>query len=363
MAIAASHFWVGKRVLLTGHTGFKGSWLLLWLLELGAEVWCYALEAESEPSLFRQLYPDLLSNSRYLNRFHHHIGDLADFSSLSNLVFHCQPQIVFHLAAQPLVRRSYVDPVGTWSTNLIGSLHLLEALKCLLHSCSVVMVTTDKVYENRECIYGYRESDRLGGHDPYSASKAGAEIAIASWRTSFCGIGHHQTPYLHIATARSGNVIGGGDWAADRIVPDAMQALFAGRPLEVRNPTSTRPWQHVLEPLAGYLSLAKALSTKSCTSCEAFNFGPNLESNRTVADLVESIISFVGGSWYCQSIATSFHESILLHLHNDKAYHLLDWKPHWNYLTTVERTVAWYSDNHSGKSALSCCLADLDAFT
>ncbi len=263
-------FWAGRRVLLTGHTGFKGSWLLLWLQQLGAQVWTYALEPEPEPNLFRQLAQARPAGDGW----QHQIGDLADLEALKALVLKAQPELVLHLAAQPLVRRSYEDPLGTWATNLMGSLHLLEALKTLAHPCAVVMVTTDKVYENREWAYGYREPDRLGGHDPYSASKAGAEIAIASWRSSFCGQGVHQTPYLRIATARAGNVIGGGDWAADRIVPDAIRSLARGEPIPVRNPAATRPWQHVIEPLAGYLRLAEALAQGATPPCEASTSAP-----------------------------------------------------------------------------------------
>ena len=360
--MAEHQFWSGKRVLLTGHTGFKGSWLLLWLLELGAEVWGYALEAEPEPNLFRQLQPELLANPRYAERFHDHQADLANAKAISALVEQCQPQVVLHLAAQPLVRRSYADPMGTWTTNLIGSLHLLEALKPLQHSCGVVMVTTDKVYENREWLYGYREPDSLGGHDPYSASKAGAEIAIASWRASFCGSAPHQTPQLRIATARAGNVIGGGDWAVDRIVPDAMRALAAGEPIGVRNPGATRPWQHVLEPLAGYLRLAEELTTSPTPPCEAFNFGPLLESNRSVGELVTTVLRHWPGSWLDQSDPTAPHEAGLLHLQIEKAQHRLGWSPRWDYTTTIERTVGWYRAVHEGVSALECCLADLSSY-
>jgi CDP-glucose 4,6-dehydratase len=211
-------FWAGRRVLLTGHTGFKGAWLLLWLREAGAHVWGVALAPEPEPNLYRQLAASRPAGEH--QGWQHHEGDIRNQADLKAVVQHCQPEVVLHLAAQPLVRHSYVDPLGTWATNVQGSLNLLEALKPLQHPCVVVMITTDKVYENHEWSYGYREIDRLGGHDPYSASKAAAEIAIASWRASFCGPGPHQTPYLCIATARAGNVIGGGDWAADRIVPD-----------------------------------------------------------------------------------------------------------------------------------------------
>jgi len=242
-------FWAGKRVLVTGHTGFKGSWLSLWLSQLGAEVSGVGLEPDTIPNLFSQLQLEKRMQ-------HNWIADIRDLQALINLVTICQPQIVFHLAAQPLVRRSYRDPIGTWATNVQGCLHLLEGLKLLEHECTVVMVTTDKVYENQEWDYGYREVDKLGGHDPYSASKAAAELAINSWRKSFCGSETHQTPYLAIATARAGNVIGGGDWAEDRIIPDAIRALEVGQIIPVRNPGSTLPWKNVLEPLGGYLLLA-----------------------------------------------------------------------------------------------------------
>ena len=352
-------FWSGRRVLLTGHTGFKGSWLLLWLQELGAQVWTFALEPESSPNLFSQLAEARPAGQGWENQ----IGDLADLVALKALVLRAQPEVVLHLAAQPLVRRSYHDPLGTWATNLMGSLHLLEALKQLQHPCAAVLVTTDKVYENREWAYGYREPDRLGGHDPYSASKAGAEIAIASWRSSFCGPGTHQTPYLRIATARAGNVIGGGDWAADRIVPDAIRSLVRGEPIPVRNPIATRPWQHVIEPLAGYLRLAESLAQDPQPPCEAFNFGPSLPSNRPVGDLVATILEQWPGEWLDQSDPTAPHEANLLHLQIDKAHHRLGWQPRWDYATTVARTVGWYRAHHQGTPALECCIADLDAYT
>lgn len=351
-------FWSGKRVLLTGHTGFKGSWLLLWLQQLGAQIWTFALEPELDPNLFCCL----TKSSPPGEVWHHNIGDLADLNALKALVEQAQPEVVLHLAAQPLVRRSYEDPLGTWATNVMGSLHVLEALKPLNHLCSVVMVTTDKVYENQEWPYGYRELDRLGGHDPYSASKAGAEIAISSWRSSFCGFAAHQTPHLRIATARAGNVIGGGDWAADRIVPDAMRSLSRGEQISVRNPLATRPWQHVIEPLAGYLCLAEALASDHDPPCEAFNFGPSLASNRSVGELVTSILSLWPGEWFDQSDSTALHEANLLHLQIDKAHHRLGWRPRWDYSTTLARTVGWYRSVHEGASPLECCLADLNAY-
>ena len=340
-------FWQGRRVLLTGHTGFKGAWLLLWLQELGAQVWGYALEPEPEPNLFRQLAASRPPGE--VHDWHDHEGDMADLEALKTLVTRCQPQVVLHLAAQPLVRRSYRDPLITWATNVQGTLHLLEALKPLKHTCAVVMVTTDKVYENREWPYGYRENDRLGGHDPYSASKAAAELAIASWRASFCGTAPHQTPHLRIATARAGNVIGGGDWAIDRIVPDVFRALEAKQPIPVRNKHATRPWQHVLEPLSGYLWLADCLYRNQSPDggppqslCSAFNFGPGLSSNRTVAEVVESILTHTGGTWIDRSDPNAPHEAGRLNLSTDKAFHQLKWSPRWNFETTIEKTATWY---------------------
>jgi CDP-glucose 4,6-dehydratase len=256
--------------------------------------------------------------------------------------------VVFHLAAQPLVRRSYLEPVETWQTNVMGTIHVLEALKSVQSACAAVMITTDKCYENREWIYGYRESDPLGGYDPYSSSKAGAELAIASWRKSFfsdpnCPIG--------IASARAGNVIGGGDWAEDRIVPDAMRSLMHQEAIPVRNPQATRPWQHVLEPLGGYLLLAQRIYQQLTDSktkanknkfCSAFNFGPSLSSNRTVQALVEEILKFWLGSWVNCSHSKAVHEANLLNLATDKAFHFLEWQPKWNFEETIAETVSWY---------------------
>jgi CDP-glucose 4,6-dehydratase len=355
-------WWKGKRVLLTGHTGFKGSWLLLWLLRLGAEVWGYSLAPEGKRSLFFDLGLFQTVPSLPTKYLHHRLGNLNDLAALSRVISQAQPEVVLHLAAQSLVRDSYRDPLGTWATNLQGSLHLLEALKPLKHSCPVVMVTTDKVYANREWDYGYREEDRLGGHDPYSASKAAAELAIASWRASFCGAQAHQTPHLAIATARAGNVIGGGDWAQDRLVPDAIRALAAGETIPVRSPDSTRPWQHVLEPLSGYLLLAERLSTAGQSYASAFNLGPSLESNRPVRELVDAALQHWPGHWQDYSDPTAPHEAGRLHLQIDKAHHQLGWKPRWDFATTVARTVGWYRAVYNGASALDCCLADLDAY-
>jgi CDP-glucose 4,6-dehydratase len=347
-------FWANRRVLITGHTGFKGSWLALWLSELGAQLTGISLEPDTSPSLFHQLELEHRLNGHYL-------ADINEPQTIAKIIQGAQPQTVFHLAAQPLVRRSYIDPLVTWATNVQGSLNVLEGLKQLNNSCAVVMVTTDKVYANQEWDYGYRENDRLEGHDPYSASKAAAELAIASWRSSFCGTSKYQTPHLRIATARAGNVIGGGDWAADRIVPDVIRAFSAGHPIRLRNPQATRPWQHVLEPLGGYMRLAEQLAVDH-SFASAFNFGPLLNANRSVRDLVEEALQHWPGSWIDQSDSQGPHEAGRLHLQIDKAHHQLGWQPRWDFTTTVSRTMGWYRDVHEGASPLECCLADVRAY-
>ena len=355
-------FWHQRRVLLTGHTGFKGSWLALWLLELGAQVSGLSLAPDTSPSLFEQLALE--------KRLHHRLGDIRDAAVVQQCVAETKPDVVLHLAAQPLVRRSYQEPAATWATNVMGTIHLLDALRSLDTPCTAVMITTDKVYRNNEWLYGYRENDPLGGHDPYSSSKAAAELAIASWRASFCGAQAHQTPRLRIASARAGNVIGGGDWAADRIVPDAMRALGQGQAIGVRNPAATRPWQHVLEPLSGYLCLAERLSghggaegAGEADLASSFNFGPQLEANRPVRSLVEEALRHWPGSWADQSDPTSPHEAGMLNLVIDKAHHQLGWAPRWDFATTLERTVSWYRRVQAGEAtALECCLDDLSAY-
>jgi CDP-glucose 4,6-dehydratase len=325
----------GKSVWLSGHTGFKGAWLAHWLLDLGAEVHGFALEPESEQSLFCQLGLD--------RRLQHGIADLRDLAAVKQSIDAAQPDFVFHLAAQALVRRSFEEPLATYQTNVAGTIHVLEALRELRKPCAAVFVTTDKCYENREWLYGYREEDPLGGHDPYSSSKAAAEIAIASWRRSFFA-GHP----VRVASARAGNVIGGGDWAKDRIVPDCIRALQRGESIGVRNKTATRPWQHVLEPLSGYLWLATVLSNPSLTPYDkslfdsAFNFGPPLGSNRTVKDLVTEVLKHWPGKWDDQSDPNAVHEATYLNLVIDKAHHLLGWRPVWDFERAVAMTVEWY---------------------
>lgn len=356
-------FWCGRRVLLTGHTGFKGSWLALWLLELGAEVHGFALEPELAEAHAKPLFVSLELADRLGSG--HQLGDIRDAAAIRSAVEAVQPEVVMHLAAQPLVRRGYEDPVGTWSTNVQGTLQLLESLRLLQHRCAVVLVTTDKVYANCEWEWGYREQDRLGGRDPYSASKAAMELLVESWRASFCGNGSDQISHLALATARAGNVIGGGDWADDRIIPDAMRALVAGELIPVRNPLATRPWQHVLEPLSGYLQLAQQLFVNPEGHSKAYNFGPAAEANRPVHQLVEELLAnWPGGAgWRDVSQPADPHEAGLLHLVSDRAHHQLGWRPHWEFAITVSRTVTWYQRVHHGEMALTCCLADLHHYT
>lgn len=325
----------GKKVFLTGHTGFKGAWLSEWLLALGAYVAGYSLAPVGSPALFDQL--------GLQKRLEHLEGDIRDATSLGNALQECSPDFVFHLAAQPIVRESYEKPKETFAVNAVGTLHLLEALRSLKKPCAAVMVTTDKCYENREWIYGYREDDKLGGHDPYSASKAAAEIIIHSYRASF-----FRNHPVKIASARAGNVIGGGDWAKDRIVPDCIRALQNGHSIPVRNKTATRPWQHVLEPLSGYLWLAASLSNPTLTHwgveklASPFNFGPRHESNRTVAELVTEALKHWPGQWEDTSDPKAVHEAGLLQLSTDKANALLGWTPVWNFPETIARTLEWY---------------------
>ena len=320
----------GKKVFVTGHTGFKGSWLCEWLLALGADV--AGLSLAPEPGA---LFPELHLEKRMA----HLVGDIRDRSLVARAICDFAPDHVFHLAAQPLVRASYEKPVETFETNVNGTIHVLEALRALKEPCTAVFITTDKCYENREWLQGYRETDKLGGNDPYSASKAMAELAVASCRRSFfppdCAV--------RIASARAGNVLGGGDWAADRIFPDAIRALREGREIPVRNPASTRPWQHVLEPLGGYLLLGmRLMQTSGPELRSAFNFGPWTDSNRSVRELVEEILTHMPGKWVDRSDPNSPHESHLLHLSIDKAYHLLGWKPVWNFRETIAKTVDGY---------------------
>lgn len=346
-------YYQGKRVLLTGHTGFKGSWMAEWLLELGAEVFGVALEPEGSPAVFQQMELE--------GRLNHYIADIRDADQMKVLVAKIQPDVVFHFAAQPLVRFSYNQPLETFDTNVMGTANILDALRPLEKPCQAVMITTDKCYENQETSRPYEEDDPMGGYDPYSASKGAAELVISSFRRSFFNPEHYgESHEVAVASARAGNVIGGGDWALDRIVPDCMRTLANGEAIPVRNPHATRPWQHVLEPLAGYLTLGMKLAEnpgsedwKAC--CSGFNFGPDPESNRPVKDLVEEILISWPGKWIDQSAPGALHEAGLLNLSIAKAKRLLGWSPAWSFETAIARTVEWYWVVNSDEScALEC---------
>ena len=322
----------GKRVLVTGHTGFKGSWLSLWLRRLGAHVCRVALAPPSTPAMF-----DLCGVADEVDS---HIGDIRDLEALKSLFQSFRPEAVFHLAAQPIVRQSYVDPIETVTTNIVGTANVLEAVRSLDGPCAVVVVSSDKCYENREWIWGYRENDPMGGHDPYSMSKGATELVTASWRRSFFS-GESQ---VRLASARAGNVVGGGDWAADRIVPDCIRAFSEGRTVELRNPLATRPWQHVLEPLGGYLLLAaRLLSSEGADYCSGWNFGPLSTDTRPVEDMVRLIAQEWGqGANWCTTPGPHPKEASLLALNCDKASHHLGWEPIWRIEEMVRETVAWY---------------------
>ncbi len=338
--------YAGRKILVTGHTGFKGAWLCEWLLQLGAEVHGYSLDPQPEAVLF-----DQLELSRRLAADHR--GDLAERNRLTDLVSTLAPDFVFHLAAQPIVRLSYDIPVETFATNVMGTINVMDALRQSAQPCVAVMVTTDKCYENREWLHAYREEDAMGGYDPYSASKGAAEIAIGAWRRSFFA---GENSLVRLASGRAGNVIGGGDWAPDRIVPDCFRAIRAGQSIPVRNRIATRPWQHVLEPLAGYLHLAAAMSQAGIAPqgpalqalCGAFNFGPALASNRTVAELVVELMRHAGGKWHDASDAAAPHEAGKLNLATDKAFHLLNWRPVWDFSATLRETAVWYMETAAG---------------
>jgi CDP-glucose 4,6-dehydratase len=382
-----------KKVWLSGHTGFKGSWLAAWLLELGARVHGFSLEPPTTPSLFEQL--------GLASEVEHEIGDIRDRNALGKSILSARPDYVFHLAAQPLVRLSYQEPVATYETNVMGTVHVLEALRSLRQPCAAVFVTTDKCYLNLGVPHAYREEDALGGHDPYSSSKAAAEIAIAAWRSSFfdprsTGIlpvgqtGFQPVPeqrladetptgptgkmpvlpQVKIASARAGNVIGGGDWAPDRIVPDAIRSLGHGEPIPIRNKSATRPWQHVLEPLSGYLWLAAVLASpglrpqnSAAELSSAFNFGPTLESNRTVRELIEEVLKHWPGSWLDRHQHGAPHEAELLNLATDKADNLLGWRSVWNFEQAVAATMHWYRSTAAKNHAAERTREQISAYT
>lgn len=340
----------GRRVLVTGHTGFKGSWLVLWLLRLGAQVTGYALEPDTVPSL----YADLGLSSEVDSR----IGDIRDADALMRLVIESRPEVVLHLAAQPLVRRSYAEPRYTFEANIMGTVNLLEAVRACSDCRAVVNVTTDKVYANAESGEPFSEDEPLGGRDPYSASKAGSEIVTASYRSSF----FETADAAAVATARAGNVIGGGDWAEDRIVPDIVRALTSGEPVVVRNPASIRPWQHVLEPLSGYLHLAASLLGDPGLA-GSFNFGPDTGLDHSVGEVADRFVREWGhGSWEVGGASQQPHEAARLQLDIGKAGRELGWQPIWDFDRTIAHTAAWYRAYADGGRAASLCESDYAAF-
>lgn len=351
-------FWRGRRVLLTGHTGFKGAWLAFWLQRLGAQVSGLALQPPTNPSLFEAL--DLARS------IDHAIVDLRDARAVADRVQAVRPEIVLHLGAQALVRESYRDPVANWASNLMGTVHLLDALRGQAQVQVAVLITTDKVYRNRETSHAYREDDELGGHDPYSASKAACELAIASYRDAFL-----REQGLPVASVRAGNVIGGGDWAAERLLPDAVRAWRAGQTLQIRRPDAVRPWQHVLEPLAAYLVLAQRLCTNP-TLARPWNIGPPAAGCATVRDVVELARSHWHGApssapavhyGPVQTTPAGPHEAGLLTLDATAARETLGVAPHWPLAEAVARTVHWYRAHGQGADVRGLCEDDLEAWT
>lgn len=329
--------YAGRRVLVTGHTGFKGSWLSLWLRTLGAQVIGFSLPPATPPSLHEVVREGGFAQEVF--------ADIRDAQAVTEAVRTAQPDFVFHLAAQPLVRLSYTQPTETFEVNVMGTVRLLEAVRAARLGCPVLIVTSDKCYENRGWEWGYRETDPLGGHDVYSTSKAATELVAQSWRRSFFQTDSRLGP---LATVRAGNVIGGGDYAADRIVPDSVRALLAGQPIAVRNPQATRPWQHVLDCLSGYLWLGAKLAgpTPAARLADAFNFGPDARANQPVAALVREFLQHWPGEWRDESRAGAPHEANFLHLSTDRAAQWLGWFPTWDFETAVRETARWYHARH-----------------
>lgn len=342
-------FWHGRRVVLTGHTGFKGSWLALWLHRLGAQVTGIALPPVSDPNLYSLARVGDLCDSHYI--------DIRDAQAVAEQIRRAQPEIVFHLAAQALVRAGYEDPLATYATNVMGTAHVLDALRGLESVRVAVMVTTDKVYRNLEQSYPYREDDALGGHDPYSASKAASELVIASYRDAWL-----SAQGVAVTSARAGNVIGGGDWAADRLIPDAMRCWQAGQALPIRRPQAIRPWQHVLEPVGAYLRLAEALHGAPA-SAGAYNFGPHTHEAATVRQVIEHARQAYGhGDIQWGDGTEGPHETGWLALEIARARTVLGVQPRWNLHASIDRTMAWYRRQHEGADARTLCEADIQAF-
>lgn len=345
-----------RKVFVTGHTGFKGSWLICWLHSLGAIVKGFSLRPENEFDLYYAINGDGLCESQ--------IGDIRDCESLERSLLDFEPDFIFHLAAQPIVRLSYDLPIETYSTNVIGTANLLNAVRKLPHKCSVVVVTTDKVYLNDNRLCNFKETDPLGGYDPYSASKAAAEIVTSSYRNCFFNPRTYDLHKKSIATARSGNVIGGGDWTSDRIVPDIVRSLSAKKTISIRNPQSTRPWQHVLDPLFGYLLLGAKMDAHPTEFCESYNFGPEPDSVLTVEELVKvAIDSFDEGEYKIESSNDHRHEAGFLQLDIDKAKTHLGWRPRMGNQIAIAKAIEWYKQYFKKeKCALNLVLDEINCY-
>lgn len=350
-----SPFWRGKKVFLTGHTGFKGSWLSLWLHALGADVTGYALEPPTDPSLFQLARIDDLVTSI--------IADVRDLDRLRAEMAHAAPDIVIHMAAQPLVRDSYKIPVETYAINVMGTVHLLEAVRSCPSVRAVVNVTTDKVYENREWCWGYRENEPMGGYDPYSNSKGCSELVTSAYRSSYFNEQNYDGHRVAIASARAGNVIGGGDWATDRLIPDIIRAIITGKPVQIRNPHAIRPWQHVLEPLSGYLLIAQRLFEEGCTYAQGWNFGPFDEDARPVEWLVQQLCSNWGGeAGYVVDNGDHPHEAHYLKLDCSKSRAELGWYPRWPLEKALSSIVDWTRHYVAGGDLRGECLGQIKEY-
>jgi CDP-glucose 4,6-dehydratase len=350
-----SAFWHGKRVLLTGHTGFKGSWLSLWLQSMGAKVIGYALTPPTNPSLF-----EVANVSSGMTSI---IGDIRDLAHLQKVFAEHQPEIVIHMAAQPLVRYSYLEPVETYSTNVMGTVNLLEAIRQTKCVKAVVNVTTDKCYENREWAWGYRENEAMGGFDPYSSSKGCAELVTAAYRNSYFHPEKYHEHGVAIATGRAGNVIGGGDWAEDRLIPDTMRAIVSGQPVNIRNPHSIRPWQHVLEPLSGYLLLAQRLYEEGPAFAEAWNFGPNDDDAKPVDWILDKLSKTWGeGAGWQLDKGEHPHEAHYLKLDCSKAKSRLQWQPKWSLATAIEEICVWHKAHTAEADMQAMCLHQIKQY-
>jgi len=348
-------FWQGKRVFLTGHTGFKGGWLSLWLQQLGADVTGYALDAPTTPSLFE--VANVASGMRSI------IGDVRDGDAVKRAMAIARPDIVIHMAAQPLVRYSYVNPVETYSTNVMGVVHVLEAVRATPGVRAVVNVTSDKCYENREWPWGYRENEAMGGYDPYSNSKGCAELVTAAYRSSFFHADNYAEHRIALGSGRAGNVIGGGDWALDRLIPDMLRAIGAGEPVMIRNPHAIRPWQHVLEPLSGYLTLAENLYTEGPVHAEGWNFGPHDTDAKPVEWIIERMTQEwgAGASWLLDGQEHP-HEATYLKLDCSKARGQLGWHPRWDIGQTIAKIVEWHKACDQGADMRAMTLAQITTY-